>query len=129
MLPVGADHEAFPSLAGWAGYGYCASHSRYFWGLRLHLVCTPAGLPITFALANPKVDERDVAIDMFDHDPSLLAGRAGQTIIADKGYASVRVRTKHSPTTASNSSAPPAATNDPAAAPISCAPCVRSSSR
>ncbi len=30
-------------LAGWAGYGYCASHSRFFWGLRLHLVCTPAG--------------------------------------------------------------------------------------
>ncbi len=27
-------------LAGWAQYGYCASHSRYFWGLRLHLVCT-----------------------------------------------------------------------------------------
>jgi hypothetical protein len=22
-------------LAGWAGYGYCASHSRFFWGLRL----------------------------------------------------------------------------------------------
>ena len=33
-------------LAGWAQYGYCASHSRYFWGLRLHLVCTPAGLPL-----------------------------------------------------------------------------------
>ena len=27
-------------LAGWAGYGYCASHSRFFWGLRLHLICT-----------------------------------------------------------------------------------------
>ena len=51
-------------------------------------MCTPAGLPITFALTNPKLDERDVAIDMFDHDPSLLAGRHGQTIIADKGYAS-----------------------------------------
>jgi len=24
-------------LAGWAEYGYCASHSRYFWGLRLAL--------------------------------------------------------------------------------------------
>jgi len=24
-------------LAGWAEHGYCASHSRYFWGLRLHL--------------------------------------------------------------------------------------------
>ncbi len=76
------------NMAGWAGYGYCASHSRYFWGLRLHLVCTPAGLPITFALANPKVDERDVAIDMFEAEPALLAGRHGQTVIADKGYAS-----------------------------------------
>ena len=28
-------------LAGWAEYGHCASHSRFFWGLRLHLVCTP----------------------------------------------------------------------------------------
>ena len=34
------------TLAGWAEYGYCASHSRYFWGLRLHLICTPAGLPL-----------------------------------------------------------------------------------
>jgi hypothetical protein len=30
-------------LAGWAEYGYCASHSRFFWGLRLHLVCTIQG--------------------------------------------------------------------------------------
>ncbi|AOR30392.1 hypothetical protein BFF78_04385 [Streptomyces fodineus] len=22
-------------MAGWAGYGYCASHARSFWGLRL----------------------------------------------------------------------------------------------
>ena len=76
------------ALAGWAGYGYCASHSRYFWGLRLHLVCTPAGLPISFALTNPKLDERDVARDLFEIEPGLLADRAGQTIIADKGYAS-----------------------------------------
>src|SRR5665811_1863141 len=33
-------------LAGWATYGYCASHSRWFWGLRLHLIATPSGLPI-----------------------------------------------------------------------------------
>src|SRR4028118_788633 len=30
-------------LAGWAEYGYCASHSRPFWGLRLHAIATPAG--------------------------------------------------------------------------------------
>jgi hypothetical protein len=76
------------NLAGWAGYGYCASHSRYFWGLRLHLVTTPAGLPVAFALANPKTDERDVALDIFEAEPELLAGRAGQTLVADKGYAS-----------------------------------------
>jgi hypothetical protein len=73
-------------LAGWASYGYCASHSRYFWGLRLHLVCTPSGLPVTFALANPKIDEREVARDLFESEPALL--RAGQTILADKGYVS-----------------------------------------
>jgi hypothetical protein len=37
------------ALAGWASYGYCTSHSRWFWGLRLHLVCTVHGLPIAFA--------------------------------------------------------------------------------
>ena len=47
-------------LAGYASYGYCASHSRYFWGLRLHLICTPAGLPVAFALTSAKDDERDV---------------------------------------------------------------------
>ncbi len=75
-------------LAGWAGYGSCASHSRFFWGLRLHLVATPSGLPVTFALANPKADERDVAIDLLESDPELLAGRTGQVLIADKGYRS-----------------------------------------
>jgi hypothetical protein len=75
-------------LAGWAGYGYCASHSRYFWGLRLHLIATPAGLPVAFALANPKIDEREVAIDLIATDPALLAGRAGQVLMADKGYTS-----------------------------------------
>jgi hypothetical protein len=76
------------ALAGFAGYGFCASHTRYFWGLRLHLVCTPVGLPITFALANPKMDEREVARDLFEIEGDLLASRPGQVILADKGYAS-----------------------------------------
>jgi hypothetical protein len=73
-------------LAGWASYGYCASHSRWFWGLRLHLVTTPVGLPVTFALTNPKLDEREVARDLFESEPGLL--RPGQVILADKGYVS-----------------------------------------
>ncbi len=74
------------ALAGWAGYGYCASHSRYFWGLRLHLVTTVHGLPVAFALANPKADEREVLVDLFDVEPGLLAARRGQRLLLDKGY-------------------------------------------
>ena len=72
-------------VGGWAEYGYCASHSRYFWGLRFHLVATPSGLPIAFALAPAKADERDIATEMIAH--ARLA-RAGQTLMADKGYRS-----------------------------------------
>ena len=79
------------ALAGIAGYGYCASHSRYFWGLRLHLVCTPAGLPVTWALANPKLDERQVLMCVLDVDAELLAARPGLLLIADKGYASAEL--------------------------------------
>jgi hypothetical protein len=78
-------------LAGWAGYGYCASHSRFFWGLRLHLICTPAGLPITWALAHPKLDERQVLMSVLDHDAELLADRPGLLLIADKGYVSAEL--------------------------------------
>src|SRR5215207_2152665 len=74
------------ALAGWAQYGYCASHSRYFWGLRLHLVCTLHGLPIAFALTGAKADEREVLVDLPSVEPELEAARPGQTLIADKNY-------------------------------------------
>lgn len=76
------------NLAGAAGYGYCSSHSRYFWGLRLHLVATPSGLPISYALTNPKDDERQVARDLLETDSELFAQRNAQTVMADKGYRS-----------------------------------------
>src|SRR5918993_741638 len=74
------------ALAGWAGYGSCASHSRWFWGLRLHLVCTLHGLPVGFALAGAKADERQVLLGILSADPALVAARPGQTLIADKHY-------------------------------------------
>ena len=74
------------ALAGWAEYGYCASHSRYFWGLRLHLLCTLHGLPVGFALSGAKADEREVLLGILDADPALTAGRVGQTVIADRHY-------------------------------------------
>ena len=87
--PSSADAAAQPNnaltLGGWAEYGYCASHSRYFWGLRFHLVATPSGLPTAFALAPAKANKRDIATEMIAH--ARLA-RTGQTLMADKGYRS-----------------------------------------
>jgi hypothetical protein len=74
-------------MAGWANYGYCASHSRWFWGLRLYLICTPAGMPISWALADPKIGEREVLAAMLDAEPGLAVGRPGLTLITDKGFA------------------------------------------
>jgi Transposase DDE domain len=73
-------------LAGWAQYGYCASHSRYFWGLRLHLVCTLRGLPVAFALVGAKAGDQETLIDIFAAEPALLAQRPGQMLIGDKNY-------------------------------------------
>jgi len=72
-------------LAGWAEYGYCASHSRFFWGLRLHLVCTLHGLPIGWALTGAKADEREVLEAILTNTPAMTRpGR--QVVIADKAY-------------------------------------------
>jgi Transposase DDE domain len=73
-------------LAGWAEYGYCASHSRYFWGLRLHLLCTLHGLPVGFALTGAKADERQTLLSILAADPDLAAMLPGQILIGDKNY-------------------------------------------
>ncbi len=86
-LPCAASRETVKrsDLAGHAGYGYCASHSRFFWGFRLYLLCTPDGMPVVWGLANPKIGEREAAQAMLDHDRHLIA--PGQVIIGDKGFA------------------------------------------
>jgi hypothetical protein len=88
-VPCGASRETVKrsELAGWAAYGYCASHSRYFWGLRLYLLCSPEGMPISFCLAPANEPEREVAAAMLEQArrDGLLCG--GEIIIADKGFA------------------------------------------
>jgi Transposase DDE domain len=74
-------------LAGWAGYGYCASHSRFYWGLKLYLVCTPAGMPILWALADPKIGEREALAAMLEVDADVAGEREGILLICDKGFA------------------------------------------
>jgi hypothetical protein len=69
-------------LAEIAGYGYSRSHSRWFWGMRLHLACAPDGTPRAAALVSADRPEREVALTLL---PRALRG--GETIVCDKGYA------------------------------------------
>jgi hypothetical protein len=58
-------------LADAADYGWCASHSRYFWGFRLHGLFALDGTPRALALTSPQVGERDVCLSMLgrlEHD-------------------------------------------------------------
>ena len=71
-------------LAGHAGYGYCASYSRYYWGLKLYLVCAGDGMPIMWCLAHPKIGEREVVSALLEHDQDLILH--GQVMLADKGF-------------------------------------------
>lgn len=84
-VPCAASRETVKrsQLAGHAAYGYCASHSRYFWGFRLYLLCAPDGMPIAFELAAANQPERQVAAELLER-----ALQPGQTVLTDKGFAS-----------------------------------------
>ena len=69
-------------LAGHASYGYCAAHSRYFWGFRLYLLCAPDGMPVAFELAAANAPEREVAAELLER-----ALQPGQLVVSDKGFA------------------------------------------
>lgn len=61
-----------------AGYGYCASKDKKFYGFQGHLLVEARGIPVGFTLTAANVDERDAAYDMLGTISGLLLG--------DKGY-------------------------------------------
>lgn len=89
-VPCGASRETVKrsDFAGHAAYGYCASHSRYFWGFRLYLLCASDGMPIAFELAPANAPEREVAAEMLRR-----VELNGYTVIADKGFAGEQFET------------------------------------
>lgn len=82
-VPCGQSRETVKrsEFAGHAGYGYCRSHSRWFWGFRLYLLCSGDGMPIGWELAAANIGERIVAAEMLDR-----VAVAGHTVIADKNF-------------------------------------------
>jgi Transposase DDE domain len=76
-------------LADAAGYGYCRSHSRYFWGMRLHACFGLDGTPRGSILWAADRPEREVALELL---PRVLRG--GEVVVCDKGYASADFEAK-----------------------------------
>jgi len=70
-------------LADAADYGYCVSHSRFFWGFRLHAIFAADGTPRALTLTSPKRDEREVGLELL----ARCRRRGGETLLGDKGYA------------------------------------------
>ncbi len=85
-VPCGQSRETArrSALAGHAAHahGYCRSHSRYFWGFRLFLLCTPDGMPVGFELAAANVPERKAAAEILER-----VSVAGRVVLTDKGFA------------------------------------------
>ena len=75
------------ALAEIAGYGYCASHSRWYWGLTVYLLTTVEGLPVVWCPANSKIGEREIAEELLAYTRELGALMPGMVVLADKGRA------------------------------------------
>jgi hypothetical protein len=60
----GGSSSLAEALTDAADYGYCASHSRHFFGFRLHALFASDGTPRALALTSPKIDEKLVCLQM-----------------------------------------------------------------
>lgn len=79
------------ALSDAADYGYCASHSRFFYGFRLHTLFAMDGTPRALALTSPKVDEKDVCLQLVER----CNRQPGQflTLIGDKNFRGAQFET------------------------------------
>src|SRR3954453_20659479 len=70
------------ALAPACAHHFSRSHSRWFWGMRLHLLAAPDGTPRAAILASADQKERDVALRLFE-----IGLHGGEWVGGEKGYA------------------------------------------
>jgi hypothetical protein len=63
--------------------GYCPAKDDYYFGWKLHLVCTPQGIPVAFALLPASLHDLTPIHELTAVLPS------GACVVADKGYNSI----------------------------------------
>ena len=66
-------------FAGDAGYGYCPSKSRFYWGMRLVLVTDELGVPVGYDLVAAGEGEREPLF-------RLAQAQCATVLFADKGF-------------------------------------------
>lgn len=66
-------------FAGHAAYGYCASKSQWYWGMRLLLITDSAGTPVGYDLRPANENERDGVFQ-------LASAHPGTVLFADAGH-------------------------------------------
>jgi hypothetical protein len=83
-LPCGQSVQTVnrSELAPWCGFGYSAAHSRFYWGMKLVLVCGPDGCVRDFDLVPANAPEREATLTLLARQPIT-----GQLVICDKGFA------------------------------------------
>ncbi len=83
-LPCGQSTQTVnrSQLAPYCGFGYSPAHSRFFWGMRLVLLCGPDGTVVDFDLVPADTPERQAGLALLSRQPL-----AGQLVLCDKGFA------------------------------------------
>ena len=66
------------AFAGFARYGFCKSHHRFVWGVRLVLLTDVRGLPLGYTIVPANEKEYEPLAE-------LLTGTPAEVVIADKG--------------------------------------------
>jgi hypothetical protein len=66
-------------FAGHAAYGYCASKSQWYWGMRLLLITDRAGTPVGYDLRAANENEREGVFQLASAHPGTL-------LFADAGH-------------------------------------------
>jgi hypothetical protein len=83
-LPCGQSAQTVErsALAPYCGFGYSPAHSRFFWGMRLVLLCGPDGTVVDFDLVAADTPEREAGLALLARQPL-----DGQLVLCDKGFA------------------------------------------
>lgn len=84
--------------------GHCAAKQEKFFGFRLHLICTPEGVPVSFALWPARYHDLSPVHELafvlppqasLDGDKGYIAGDDAATLLEETGVRLITVRRKN----------------------------------